>query len=81
MTRETKRKKTSEEILKANLNKSLDRLKHKVAEREVLWLEILQDSIPCCLEANENDTKKAVRQAAEIAEEVVRVYEERWGKG
>ena len=41
----TRVKKSPEQIMKANLNKSLDRLKHKVADREELWLEMFQDLI------------------------------------
>ena len=73
------KKKTSEEIMKANLNRMLNRLKTKVAEKEELWIDVLQDLLPLVAFETELE-EKHVRKAAELADVVLEELEKRWGK-
>jgi division protein CdvB (Snf7/Vps24/ESCRT-III family) len=79
-----KRIKTAEEIMKANLNKTLRLLKHKVADREELWLEFFQDATNAMLgayaDASAESIRDVVKDAREIADWMMNEYEDRWGK-
>ena len=83
----TKRVKTTEEILKANLAKTLGRIKTKVAKVEELWLEMFQDITSTLLTKEEEEfgaqdnLEDRVKTAAMLADVALDCYESRWGKG
>jgi len=78
--------KTREQILKTNLDKTLTRLKTKVADREGLWLEFFQEQLGQTLGYYYDHDRKGlikdhVLEASSIADWALDAYEERWGKG
>ncbi len=83
----TRTKKTVEQIQKANLNKSLDRLKHKVADREELWLDWFSETVSNLINRNYDKDEGPIvvetltEQASAMASAMLDKYEERWGKG
>jgi hypothetical protein len=74
----TKRK-SPEEITKANLKKSLDKLKVKVAEKEEVWLEVFTDILPLCIPESRELAEGDIVRASLLADVVLREYEGRWG--
>ena len=78
--------KTKDQILKANLNKSLNKLKTKVADREELWLDMFTDILTQTLtyyyeHDRQGTLKDHVAEASDITDLALNAYEERWGKG
>lgn len=79
-------KKTPEAIMKANLAKTLGRMKTKVADREDLWLELFSSILGITMTAyydnnREGLVKDHVLEASSVADWALDAYEERWGKG
>jgi hypothetical protein len=79
--------KTTDQILKANLNRTLNRLKKQVAEKEALWGEYFFEALGyCIMEQLTNDfvkevvIKSRIELASMIADECLEQYEKRWGK-
>ena len=82
----TKRVKTTEEILKANLAKTMGRIKTRVADREELWLNFFQDILEQSIgyyyeQERKGLLKDHVLEASSIADWALDAYEDRWGKG
>lgn len=78
------KKKSPEQIMKANLGKTLTKMKSKVADREELWLDVFTDLVPLMLgegPSNSMEIMKAVEKARRVADMMLDAYEERWGKG
>jgi hypothetical protein len=74
------RKKTPDQIMKANLNRSLDRLKTKVAEKEEIWLEVLAQLLPLSINMTEKAlTEEDIKRSVLLADVVLDEYEKRWG--
>jgi hypothetical protein len=74
------RKKTPDQIMKANLNRSLDRLKTKVAEKEEIWLEVLMQLLPLSINMTEKAlTEGDIKRSVLLADVVLDEYEKRWG--
>lgn len=82
MARQTK---STEQILKANLAKTLGRIKTKVASAEELWLDCFTDGVGALLQVNgwkekRIDEKEIVASARVLADLMLDEYEDRWGK-
>ncbi len=81
----TKKIKTPEQIMKANLAKTLRGMKTQVADREELWLEtfveIVQTLISLDKDKYTNDMVAMLDRAELIANSMLDRYEARWGKG
>ena len=75
----TKSKKTPDQIMKANLNRSLDRLKTKVAEKEEIWLEVLMQLLSVNIMTEEAFTEENIKRSVLLADTVLDEYEKRWG--
>lgn len=73
----TKRK-SPEEITKANLKKHLDKLEEKVEEKSDIWLGVLTDILPLCIPEDRELEEGDVVKASLLADVVLREYEERW---
>jgi nitrate reductase assembly molybdenum cofactor insertion protein NarJ len=75
------RKRTTEEITKANLSKTLNKLKVSVAEREEIWAEFFELLLPLMNEELMGRIKpEDIDKCARLSDECLRVYEDRWGK-
>jgi hypothetical protein len=79
--------KTTEQILKANLNKTLNRLKTNVASKEELWTEFYMMMLQLTFEDKidsyvtfDGKLKAKVELAGLLADECLEVYEARWGE-
>lgn len=79
---ECMQKRTKEQILKANLSKSLNKLKVKVAEKEEIWLDLLEMIVPQVIEESMPDDRveKRVELGIRMTNKLFDAYEERWGK-
>ena len=75
------RKKTPDQIMKANLNRSLDRLKTKVAEKEEIWLDVLMQLLPLAVNVAKEKplTEEDIKRSVLLADVVLDEYEKRWG--
>ena len=78
--------KTPEAIMKANLAKTMGRLKTKVAKSEDLWLEWFSETAQnmithCAAMEREVDNEWIVKKASLVASLMLDAYEERWGWG
>lgn len=73
------RKKSPEEITKANLKKVLDKIKLQVAEREELWVEFFERGLDMVEETSISDDAK-IEEGARLADKMLAVYESRWGQ-
>jgi hypothetical protein len=78
--------KSPEQIMKANLGKTLTKMKTKVADREELWLELFQDLIPVALDEEDfrgslDRAKVKIISMGQLASAMLDEYEDRWGKG
>jgi hypothetical protein len=75
------RTKTKDEIMKANLNRTLSRLKSKVADKEDTWLEMFQLFLECLVnsEGPEVANVERVKESANLADLALDLYEARWG--
>lgn len=76
------KKKTPEQIMKANLAKSLNRLKNKVADKEEIWLEFVYMVFPCICGENPEliNLTQIIDKTIYAANSFLDRYEERWGK-
>jgi len=74
-------KKTPDQIMKANLNRSLDRLKTKVAEKEEIWLDVLMQLLPLAVNVAKEKplTEEDIKRSVLLADVVLDEYEKRWG--
>ena len=75
----TKSKKTPEQIMKVNLNRSLDRLKTKVAEKEEIWLEVLMQLLSVNIMTEKTLTEESIKRLVLLADTMLDEYEKRWG--
>jgi hypothetical protein len=76
-------KKTPDQIMKANLAKTLRGLKTKVANKEELWLEFFQEGVWNLLSSEQGEIlalNEVVDKGRVLANLMLDVYEERWGK-
>ena len=78
--------KSPEQIMKANLAKTMGRLKTKVASAEDLWLEWFSETVQALIAVESYKEEPLlesciVNQAGRVADLMLDVYEERWGKG
>jgi hypothetical protein len=78
------KKKTTEQIMKANLNKTLNRLKKTVADREELWLDFFGDLVPIVIGEEVRVYswyQERIKLAGDLADTMLDAYESRWGVG
>lgn len=76
--------KTKEQIMKSNLNKMLNKMKTKVAEKEDIWLETFHCLLPCMISYEDNTVSTEtllgrIRLVSLLTDEVISCYESRWG--
>lgn len=73
--------KTREEITKANLAKTLSGMKKKVAEKEEIWLDLLNITYPSLVDSDmsKEEVERRTELAVETANRLLDAYEERWG--
>jgi hypothetical protein len=74
------KKKTVEEITKANLAKTLRKIKTEVADKEELWLAMLEVLLPLVMMVDEPLDEAGIVRASLLTDVVIREYENRWGK-
>lgn len=75
------RKKTPDQIMKANLKRVMGKVKTVVAKREQLWIDLFKYTLMLSREDGKEFDSRHVQKAARLANEAVDCFEERWGKG
>jgi hypothetical protein len=75
--------KTREDITKANLAKTLTKMKKVVAEREELWLDWFLNALPLRIDVDTSreSIRARVIDCTDIADLALAEYEARWGQG
>lgn len=76
---ETDGKVKREKIQRANLRKTLSRLKTQVAEKEELWLEMFTNLVPITNREDKPVDEMSIRYASQMADVMLKEYENRWG--
>jgi len=74
-----KKQKPVEEITKQNLAKCLTKLKRQVADKEELWLAMLEVLLPLVIPEEGVLDEGGIVRASLLTDVVLREYESRWG--
>lgn len=74
-----RKKKTPDQIMKANLAKMLGKMKLKVADKEEIWLELFQMFMPLAIREDDVLKEEHVMVASRLADVALSEYEGRWG--
>ncbi len=79
-SKKMQRKKTNEQIQRANLRKTLSKLKYKVADSEELWLDFFSLAMTIVISPDlpHYDMLPRVDLANALADKMLAKYEERW---
>lgn len=73
------KKKSPEEITKANLAKALNKIKVQVADREELWLQFFGWAMDM-VEESSIPYESKIAESSRLADVMLREYESRWGE-
>ena len=75
------KKKSKEAIMKANLSKTLGKMKSKVADSEEVWLDMFNEILPLVLDedAELNKQREQISNASLLTDDALQAYESRWG--